>query len=197
MRSRDRHRAQESLRQLSAQLLRAQDDERRRIAQELHDSTAQNLAALAMNLAGIKLEAHSLNRMSRDILAESVQLADRCMQEIRDFSYLLHPPTLDEYGLASALRWYVDGYARRSGIQVDLDLPEGLRRLPRDAETALFRVVQECLTNVQRHSGSPTVKIRIVQEPEAFRLEVKDKGCGLPRRLRKLDRQLPGLGWAS
>jgi two-component system sensor histidine kinase UhpB len=176
----DRRRAEDSHRQLSAQLLRAQDDERRRIALELHDSTAQNLAALAMNLARMNLEAGSLDPQTREILSESIQLADRCMQEIRDFSYLLYPPTLDEHGLASALQWFAEGFARRSGIRVDLDLPDGLRRLPKDAETALFRVVQECLANVQRHSGSPSVRIRIVQEPEALFLEVADEGRGIP-----------------
>lgn len=176
----DRRRAEDSHRQLSAQLLRAQDDERRRIAQELHDSTAQNLAALAMNLAGMNLGAEPLAPKTREVLSESIQLANRCMREIRDFSYLLYPPTLDEHGLASALRWYAEGFSRRCGIQVDLDLPDGLRRLPRDVETALFRIVQECLTNVQRHSGSPTARIRIEQGLGALFLEVADKGRGLP-----------------
>jgi len=192
----DRRRAEDSHRQLSAQLLRAQDDERRRIAQELHDSTAQNLAALAMNLARMNMDAGALDPQTREVLSESIQLANRSMQEIRDFSYLLHPPTLDEYGLASALRWHAEGFARRSGIQVDLDLPDALRRLPRDAETALFRVVQECLTNVQRHSGSPIVRIRIVQEPEALFLEVADKGRGLPTTAQEIGQAVSrgGLG---
>jgi PAS domain S-box-containing protein len=175
----DRRRAEDSHRQLSAQLLSAQDDERRRIALELHDSTVQSLAALAMNLARMDLGAGALEPQTREVLSETIQLANRCMQEIRDFSYLLHPPTLDEYGLASALRWYAEGFARRSGIQVDLDLPDDLRRLPKEAETALFRVAQECLTNIQRHSGSPIARIRIVQEPEALFLEVADEGRGI------------------
>jgi PAS domain S-box-containing protein len=174
----DRKHAEDALRQLSTQLLRAQDDERRRIAQDLHDSTAQNLAALAMNLARMDLEASSLDAPSRKIVSESIQLANRCMQEIRDFSYLLHPPTLDDYGLASALQGYAEGFARRTGIRVDLDLAGDLPRLPQDAETALFRVVQECLSNVQRHSGSPEAKIRIRREPDALVLEVEDKGRG-------------------
>ena len=172
----------------------AQDDERRRIAQELHDSTAQNLAALAMNLARMNMDAGALDPQTREVLSESIQLANRSMQEIRDFSYLLHPPTLDEYGLASALRWHAEGFARRSGIQVDLDLPDALRRLPRDAETALFRVVQECLTNVQRHSGSPIVRIRIVQEPEALFLEVADEGRGLPTAAQEMGQAPPRVG---
>jgi signal transduction histidine kinase len=190
----DRQRAEDSLRQLSAQLLRAQDDERRRIAQDLHDSTAQNLAALAVNLVRMDLQAGSLDPQSREVVSESIQLANRCMQEIRDFSYLLHPPTLDEYGLASALRWYAEGFARRAGIQVDLDLPEDLRRLPREAETALFRVVQECLTNVQRHSGSSVARIRIVLEPEALVLEVADEGRGFPTSAQESRRTGSGVG---
>jgi PAS domain S-box-containing protein len=190
----DRQRAEDSHRQLSAQLLRAQDDERRRIAQELHDSTAQNLAALAMNLARMNLEADSLEPQTREVLSESIQLANRCMREIRDFSYLLHPPTLDEYGLASALQWYAEGFARRSGIKVDLNLPDGLRRMPKDVETALFRVVQECLTNVQRHSGSLIARIRIVQEPEALFLEVADDGRGLPTAAQEMGQTASRIG---
>jgi signal transduction histidine kinase len=116
------------------------------------------------------------------------------MQEIRDFSYLLHPPTLDEYGLASALEWYAEGFARRAGIRVTLDLPDDLRRLPRDAETALFRIVQECLTNVQRHSGSPTARIRILQEPEELVLEVADDGCGFSTAGQGIARTGSGVG---
>ena len=174
----DRKRYEDSLRQLSAQLLCAQDDERRRIAQDLHDSTAQNLAALAMNLARMDLQVGCLDPQSRAIVSESIQLANRCMQEIRDFSYLLHPPTLDDYGLASALQGYADGFSRRTGIQVDLELPGDLRRLPPDAEAALFRVAQECLTNVQRHSGSQVAKIRIIREADSLIMEVEDKGRG-------------------
>jgi two-component system sensor histidine kinase UhpB len=176
----DRKQAEDSLRQLSAQLLCAQDDERRRIAQELHDSTAQNLAALAMNLARMDLQVNTLDASSRQVVAESIQLANRCMQEIRDFSYLLHPPTLDDYGLISALRGYADGFALRTGVRVELDLPGDLRRLPRDAETALFRVVQEALTNVNRHSGSPVARIRLLREPDSLVLEIVDEGRGFP-----------------
>jgi len=174
----DRKHAEDSLRQLSAQLLCAQDYERRRIAQELHDSTAQDLAALAMNLARMDLQIEGLDARSRQIVGESVQLANRCMQEIRDFSYLLHPPTLDDYGLVSALQGYADGFSRRSGIGVKLDMPADLGRLPHEAETALFRVVQEALTNVQRHSGSPVAAIRLVREAGCVILEVRDKGRG-------------------
>ena len=174
----DRKHAEDALRQLSGQLLCAQDNERRRIAQELHDSTAQNLAALAMNLARMDLQVDGLDAASRQVLSESIQLANRCMQEIRDFSYLLHPPTLDDYGLISALQGYADGFARRTGVRVELDLPSDLPRLPRDAETALFRVVQEALTNVYRHSGSPVARIRLLREPDSLVLEIADEGRG-------------------
>lgn len=174
----DRKQAEDSLRQLSAQLLSAQDEERRRIAQDLHDSTAQNLAALAMNLARMDLQVDCLDPSSRLVVSESIQLANRCMQEIRDFSYLLHPPTLDEYGLASALKGYAEGFARRTGIRVDIDLSRDLCRLAREAETALFRVVQECLANIHRHSGSPVAKIRIRLQAGSLILEVEDEGRG-------------------
>jgi len=174
----DRKQAEDSLRQLSSQLLVALDEERRRIAQDLHDSTAQNLAALSMNLARLEIQVDCLDPASRIIVSESIELANRCMQEIRDFSYLLHPPTLEEYGLAPALRGYVEGFARRTGIQVNVDLPQNLRRLPREAETAIFRVVQECLSNIQRHSGSPVAKIRIRRQADSVILEVEDEGRG-------------------
>jgi PAS domain S-box-containing protein len=176
----ERKRAEESLRQLSTHLLRAQDDERRRIARELHDSIGQELAALDLNLGWIKQSVDDIDPRTRGVLAESLELVKRCSQEIRDFSYLLHPPLLDEYGLASAVRWYAEGFARRTGIQVALDLPDDLRRLPLDVETALFRIVQECLTNVHRHAGSSTVRIRIAQESNRLCLEVADKGHGMP-----------------
>ncbi len=174
----ERKAAVAGLHQLSARLLYLRDEEQRRIARELHDSTGQYLAALGMNLAWLKEQAVSLEPQSHAILEESSEIVQRCTQEIRDFSYLLHPPTLDEYGLASALRWYVERFARRSGIQVSLELPEDLRRLSHDEEIALFRVVQECLTNVHRHSGSPTARIRIVQDGKSLSLEITDEGHG-------------------
>jgi signal transduction histidine kinase len=175
----ERKRAEESLRQLSTQLLRAQDDERRRIARELHDSIGQELAALDLNLGWIQQSLGDLDARAHGVLAESLELVKRCSREIRDFSYLLHPPMLDEYGLASALRWYAEGFTRRTGIQVALDARDDLPRLPLDVETALFRVVQECLTNVQRHSGSPTVSLRIAREPNLLCLDVADQGHGM------------------
>jgi len=193
----ERKHAEESLRQLSTQLLHAQDDERRRIARELHDSIGQELTALDLNLGWIKQSVGGLDPRTNGVLGESMEIVKRCSQEIRDFSYLLHPPMLDEYGLASAVRWYTEGFARRTGIKASLDIPENLRRLPLDVETALFRVVQECLTNVRRHSGSPTVSIRIEQKATRLLLEVADQGHGMPAAIAGDDASRPGIGVAG
>jgi signal transduction histidine kinase len=176
----ERAQAEGSLRQLSARLLRVQDEERRRLARELHDSTAQSLAALSMNLAVARRAGGALDDRARMALDESERLAQRCTSEIRSLSYVLHPPLLEEVGLPAALRWCAEGFARHSGISVDLDLPTDFGRLPVDVETALFRIVQECLTNVQRHSGSPTTRIRLVRKPEWVTMEVRDQGRGMP-----------------
>ncbi|MEJ2007622.1 MAG: PAS domain S-box protein [Acidobacteriota bacterium] len=171
--------AEEVLRRLSSQLLHAQDDERRRIARELHDSTGQYLSALSMNLSWMAQPTLALDAQVRAVVRESIDLVKRALSEIRNFSYLLHPPVLDEYGLCAALRWYVHGFSQRSGINVELDVPLDLPRLPRQVETALFRVVQECLTNVHRHSGSTRAKILLYQKAGSLLLEVSDKGHGI------------------
>jgi two-component system NarL family sensor kinase len=121
-----------------------------------------------------------LNEADRSALAESLALADRSMTEIRTMSYLLHPPLLDEMGLLSALRWYAAGFAERGGITVDLDLPESFERLPLDTETALFRIVQESLTNIHRHASSATARIRLERGADALVLEIEDRGHGIP-----------------
>ena len=175
-----RKRDEASLRSLSGRLLQLQDEERRRLARELHDSTAQSLAALALELAVVG--RGSLTRGSRQALEEAERLADLCGRELRTLSYLLHPPLLDEMGLASALRAYVDGFSKRSGVEVVLDMPENIQRLPREVETTLFRIVQESLTNVHRHAASPTAQVRLALEPEAIRLEVADQGRGMTPR---------------
>jgi PAS domain S-box-containing protein len=149
-----RKQAVEALRHLSGRLLRLQDEERRRIARELHDTTAQSLAALAMNLTLVKDSAPELSPKALTCLSVSLKLAEECSREIRTLAYLLHPPLLDEVGLGSALPWFVDGYTQRTGIHVDLEIPPELRRLPDDIELALYRVVQEGLTNIHLHSGS-------------------------------------------
>jgi two-component system NarL family sensor kinase len=168
------------MRTLTARLMRAQDDERRRIAQMLHETTAQNLAGLKMLLARLNRTLDHLSDSERSALTESMSLAEQSMTEIRTLSYLLHPPFLDEMGLVSALRWYAAGFAERSGITVDLDLPESLVRLPRDTETALFRIVQESLINIHRHAGSETARIQLRRDAGTLVLQIGDRGHGIP-----------------
>jgi len=176
----ERRQAEEALRELSVQLLRSQDEERRRIARELHDATGQKLAAMAMYLSRTSESAASLDSGARDSLAESVTLLDRVVEEVRTLSYLLFPPLLDERGLASALRWYVDGFTQRSGMHVNLDVSPDLQRLPQEIETVVFRIVQEGLTNAHRHSESSTAAIRLQVDSAGVTLEVRDAGKGLP-----------------
>jgi two-component system, NarL family, sensor kinase len=167
-------------RALAGRLMHAQDDERRRIAQMLHETTAQDLAALKMHLARLNRTASHLSETDRNLLTESIALAEQSMTEIRTLSYLLHPPLLDETGLLWALRWYAGGFAERSGIKVALELPERFERLPLDTETALFRIVQESLINIHRHGESDTARIRLRRDPETLVLEIEDRGQGIP-----------------
>ena len=166
---------------LAGRLMHEQDDERRRIAQLLHETTAQDLAALKMHLARVSRTASHLNDADRAALTESISLAEQSITEIRTLSYLLHPPFLDEMGLLSALRWYVAGFAERSGIAVRLELPEQFERLPRDTETALFRIVQESLINIHRHAESETARIRLRRAAGTLVLEIEDWGRGIPK----------------
>jgi len=164
-----------ALRHLSSQLMHVQDEERRRIARELHDSVGQYLAALGMSVTRLEKAKGST---ASTILTECRQLLDRCMNETRTLSHLLHPPLLDEAGFESAARIYVKEFARRSGIEVDisLNLPY---RLPADAEILLFRVLQESLTNIHRHSGSNRANIRAGIDGQAVSLEIRDYGRGI------------------
>lgn len=168
------------MRTLTGRLMRAQDDERRRIAQMLHETTAQDLAALKMLLARLNRTSHHLNDDERSALIESITLAEQSMSAVRTLSYVLHPPFLDETGLLSALRWYATGFAERSGIHVDLDLPEAIERLPLETETALFRIVQESLTNIHRHAGSEAARIQLRADAETLELAIEDRGHGIP-----------------
>jgi signal transduction histidine kinase len=168
------------LRALAGRLMHAQDDERRRIAQMLHETTAQDLAALKMHLARLNRTASQLSTTDRGALTDSIALAEQAITEVRTLSYLLHPPFLDEAGLLSALRWYAAGFAQRSGIKVDLELPERFERPPLDTETALFRIVQESLINIHRHAGSETARIRLQGDAETLVLEIEDRGRGIP-----------------
>ena len=176
-------------------LMKAQDEEQRRIARELHDSAGQTLAVLGMSLAQLVHRAEGtapeLAREGKEIEAMVQQLH----REIRTTSYLLHPPLLDENGLASALNWYVEGLSERSHIAITLDVAANVGRLPSDMELAIFRMVQECLTNIHRHSGTKTAHIRMRREGETVRTEVQDHGKGIsPERLLEIQSQGSGVG---
>jgi signal transduction histidine kinase len=169
---------EEEYRRLSSRLLTLQDDERRRLARDLHDSTGQRLAVLIMNLDMVERAATALDPSLRRALAESRSLAEECAREVRTFAYLLHPPLLEEAGLLSAVRWYAEGFEKRSGIHVTVELGE-VGRLPPPIETALFRVVQESLTNVHRHASARTASIRLTVTANVVALEIHDQGHGL------------------
>jgi signal transduction histidine kinase len=175
-----RERAEAAERELAASLLQSQAKERRRIARELHDTTAQKLAALVLNLGAAHKSAAALSSVARKFLAEALELAKEASHEVRTFSYLLHPPTLDQLALATALESYVKGFQKRSGIRVELEMMPSLNRLPREIQATLFGVVQEGLTNISRHSKSKSAKIRISHDSNAMTVEVKDKGRGVP-----------------
>ena len=168
----------QTLRLLSVRLLRAQDEERRKIARELHDSAGQYLAAVSMALARIQSDAKELPVPLADKLDEAVEVTKQCISEIRTMSQLLHPPLLEELGLASAVRCYVDGFVARSGIRVEMKVPEEVGRLGEDVELVLFRVLQESLTNIHRHSGSKTAIVKLGADAQQAWLEVEDHGKG-------------------
>ena len=171
--------ANQSLRDLSARLLQLQDDERRHIARELHDSVGQLLAAIAMNISLVKSESSRLSPGAARAVFENSTMIEQISGEIRTISHLLHPPLLDEAGLSSALRWYVDGFARRSKIGVQLNIAPDFERIPQETELAIFRVVQECLTNIHRHSGSASATIALTCKDGRVWLEIQDTGKGI------------------
>jgi PAS domain S-box-containing protein len=177
----ERKQAEEALHQLSTRLLQLQDEERRRLGRELHDSLAQSVLAVNLNLAQAAQSSDSLSERAKHALAEARRLLQGMSREIRTLSYLLHPPLLDELGLVSAIREYAEGFSERSGVQMELHLQTGFGRLPQEAETALFRIVQESLTNIQRHSGSPTATIRLRGDSACVNLEVSDRGRGMAK----------------
>ena len=174
----ERKRADDALRELSGQLLRLQDEERRRLARELHDSTGQKLAALAINLSVVSQSVTVADARAQRALAESLALTDECLRDIRTLAYLLHPPELEDLGLAEAARNYINGFAQRSGIPVELELSPDLGRLPLEVETALFRILQESLNNVHRHSGSPRARVHIYRSQASVTMKVQDEGQG-------------------
>ena len=165
-------------RRLSSRLLNLQDGERRRLARDLHDTVAQDLVVLGMNLALFEQNAPALDAGCTQILAECRSLADECCREVRVHAYLLHPPLLDETGLVSAVRLFAEGFTSRSGIHVVMALDD-IGRLPGPIEIALFRVVQESLTNVHRHASTSTVSIRLATTRDEVLLEIRDQGRGL------------------
>jgi PAS domain S-box-containing protein len=171
--------AEAALRQLAGRVFEAQDEERRRIARELHDTTAASLVALSMNLSVVDKCSATLDAEGRTALSQGAALARQISREIRTVAYLLHPPLMHDLGLAAALHWYVEGFSERSGVKVSVDVPGDLAGLPPEVEAPLFRVVQECLSNVHRHSGSPGAVVRIRLQPTEIELEVSDQGKGV------------------
>lgn len=173
--------AEAALNQLSGRLLSLQDEERRRIARELHDSTAQTLTALTLNLSLLESErAVTEGKRARKLLADSVKLAQDASNEVRNLSHLLHPPDLDNVGLLAAIKWHANQMAGVSGIEISVEVPAAIERLPQEIEIALFRIVQESLENVRRHSGSPVARVRLVRQNEQIVLAIEDSGHGVP-----------------
>ncbi len=188
-------RQSELLREFSQRLLRTQDEERRHIARELHDSAGQTLAVLSMGLDQL---VQKVKPTAPELLADTEMIQETVRQlhrEMRTTSYLLHPPLLDETGISSALHWYVQGLVERSGLEINLDIPEKLGRLPRDMELVVFRLVQESLTNIHRHSGSKTATIRVLREDGRVTVEIRDQGKGMsPARLAEIQSKGSGVG---
>ena len=185
----------EQLRDLSSRLLQAQDEERRHIARELHDSAGQILTALGITISqAVRHVPPETPRLAKS-MEESQQLVQQLSQEIRTMSYLLHPPLLDETGLTEALRWYIEGLKERSGLEITLEIASDFERLTREMELVMFRLVQECLTNIHRHSGSTSAVIRVARDHETVSLEIQDKGKGISaEKLSHIQSQGSGVG---
>jgi PAS domain S-box-containing protein len=175
----ERKKAEQDVRQLSSRLLRLHDQEHRNIARELHDSTGQDLVALSALLVQLQDEIPSTRRKSHKIVSQALAVAERCIRDVRTLSYVLYPPMLEETGLRDAISHYVKTYSRRTSIEVALEISPRFGRLSRDVELALFRVAQESLTNIQRHSGSYVAKVCLKRTPAMVCLEVSDKGRGI------------------
>jgi signal transduction histidine kinase len=175
----DLHRKTRQLEALNAKITMLQEDERRRIARELHDSVGQLLVAISMNQTVITTELPRLSGDASRCLVENVGMVEEVTKQIRTISYLLHPPLLDEAGIASAVRCYVEGFSKRSKIAVSLEVSPELGRLPQEIEISVFRLIQECLTNIHRHSGSATAGIRLIREPAYLSVEIADAGKGI------------------
>jgi signal transduction histidine kinase len=185
----------EQLRDLSHKMLQMQDDERRHVARELHDSAGQILAALGMSLGHVAQVARRTAPQILEGLNETQQFVDQLSKEIRTMSYLLHPPLLDESGLPVALRWYAEGLAERSGLKISVNIQDDLGRFGRDMELMMFRLVQECLTNIHRHSGSKTADITVWSDSREVGVDIRDQGKGIsPERFASIQAQGGGVG---
>jgi signal transduction histidine kinase len=196
----DQKRNEEVLRALSARLLQLQDEDRRRIARGLHDGAFQRLAALQFKLTLVSEASPKLPPAAQRDLSESLKLVNECCNDLGKLAYLIQPPLLEEQGLGPALQAFLNGFNRRLGLQVSLNFPSRLGRLAADVETTLFRITQEALTNVERHSGSATAEIVFRREHGGLLLEITDHGCGVSEQLLKqLNRgtTLPGIGIAG
>jgi PAS domain S-box-containing protein len=176
--------SERSLRDLSLHVLRTQDEERRRIGREIHDSLGQYLAVLKMKLDGM-----STTPPTAEEISECANFAEECVKEVRTLSYLLYPPMLEEMGLTSAIPWYLEGFSKRSGIKATFQAPDDFGRLSRDTELVLFRVLQESLANVQRHSGSTSADIKICPTDSVVTLQITDRGRGMPASVVELGEQ--------
>lgn len=175
----ERAQVEADLHRLSSELMRARDEERRHMARELHESAGQSLAALKMTLGNLREALPKKNSLANSLLQTCLNLTNEAVKEVRTISYLMHPPMLDEAGLPSAVRWYARGFADRSKIQVDVDVPDNFGRQPQEIEMTVFRIIQESLTNVHRYSGSKTAQIRLERNATEIRAEIRDRGCGL------------------
>jgi len=182
----ERKNSEERMRELSGRLLKMQDEERRRLGRELHDTVGQYLSAAKMSLDGLASQEQFDEHETKN-LADSVRMIERCIREVRTLSYLLYPPMLEETGLSSAIRWHLEGFSKRSTIQTTYEIPGDVGRLPQDVELALFRVFQESLTNVHRHSASKTAHVRLAVEHHQALLEIEDLGQGIPSHLLELN----------
>jgi two-component system NarL family sensor kinase len=175
----ERRRSQESLRRLSQQLLTVRDEEQRRVARDLHETVVQSMAAIKMQLGAFGDLLPNLNGRAQKLMGSVTELADETIRQVRTISHLLHPPLLEEAGLYPALKWFARGFSERSGIMTRVEMDESFGRLPPEAEVAVFRIVQEALTNVHRHSKSADAVIRLWRDGVKARVEIEDHGCGM------------------
>ena len=188
----ERTRAESDLRELSQRTLQLQDEERRRIARELHDSVGQRLSAIAMTVSALR------DRIAREFHAaveDLLRQVDGCVKDVRTISHLLHPPLLDEMGLSSAVRWYIDEFSQRSQIKVNLEMPPEISRMKWEVETAIFRIIQESLTNIHRHSGARNARISLEDDGKTVRMTISDDGRGIaPDRWERIASGQTGVG---